>query len=375
MKSEQRYTLESRRVTHRRQKKGTCPQCGERSLVRYVDLKNDCCYLSDEVGRCDHENSCGYHYRPRDYFRDHPDRRTAAPATPRDSLVGHASQRDSIASHAIPADARSLSQRDKSPFAPPEEQPLIPQDPLLALRSHSPRSTFWQWVTATAPMLGASVDDLRRVYDDYCIGATRQGDVIFWQIDEHGLVHTGHIMAYNRQGHRQGYQSWTHFRLQCQGLLPLDYQPPKCFFGQHLLAWQAREGRQPVAAGGQTAPGGAGASAVRQPVTGQAGGGVGPAPTICIVESEKTAVLMALMQPDFLWLATAGCGGLSVEKTACLKGRRVLLFPDSGCYDKWSRQMAQTTGIDYTVSPCLETYPPNTDIADLLLESLGEGVP
>lgn len=27
----------------------------------------------DNVGKCDHEHSCGYHYTPKDYFREHPD--------------------------------------------------------------------------------------------------------------------------------------------------------------------------------------------------------------------------------------------------------------------------------------------------------------
>ena len=139
------------------------------------------------------------------------------------------------------------------------------------------------------------------------------------------------------QGHRQGYQSWTHFLLQQQGLLPQNYQPPKCFFGQHLLAGQ-------------------------------------PDKAVAIVESEKTAVVMALCQPQHIWLATAGCGGLTPQKTACLKGRRVLLFPDSGCYEKWRSQMKKATdlqtnganSIQWTISKRLEAYPPNTDLVDLL---------
>ena len=87
---------------------------------------------------------------------------------------------------------------------------------------------------------------------------------------------------------------------------------------------------------------------------------------VCLVESEKTALVMAACQPKHLWLATAGSGGLSLEKTECLRGRRVTLFPDSGCYEKWSEQMSLTQGIDYNVSRCLERYPPNTDLCDLL---------
>ena len=304
MQQDYRYQLESPRVTGRRQQKTTCPQCHRRKcFVRYVDTHDTCRYISDEVGKCDHQHSCGYHYRPSEYYHDHP------------SCV---------------TDWTSL--KPSQPFKPdkPREQPLIAIDGSLVSRSHYAQSTFWQWVTGVAPQLNATPEDLSRVFHAYWLGATHQSDVIFWQIDEHMQVHTGHVMCYDPQGHRQGYQSWTHFLLQQKGLLPLDYQPPKCLFGQHLLTASST---MPVA----------------------------------IVESEKTAVVMALKLPQYLWLATAGCGGLTQEKLAPLQGRKVLVFPDSGCYEKWSRQLSQTSGLDYRISNHLESYPSNTDLADLVL--------
>lgn len=151
-------------------------------------------------------------------------------------------------------------------------------------------------------------DRLQSVYDDYQIGATRCGDVIFWQIDHQQRVHGGHIMHYRTDGHRDGYQGWTHVPLIRQGLLPLDWQLYQCLYGQHLLT------RRPEA-------------------------------HVCVVESEKTALVMACLRPRELWLATGGSGGLTAERVACLRGRRVTIFPDSGCYEKWSRQMQQTDGI------------------------------
>lgn len=42
--------------------KQTCPQCGKkRCFVRYVDEEGEIGF-PDYVGRCDHEDSCGYHY-------------------------------------------------------------------------------------------------------------------------------------------------------------------------------------------------------------------------------------------------------------------------------------------------------------------------
>ena len=305
MNTNYRYQLENKKLTGKRQQKFTCPQCGRKKcFVRYIDTRNGNQYVADEVGKCDHQHSCGYHYTPGDYYRDHP---------------------GSVA---------TLSQQTaKHVWTPPPLPPFRPLSMAYVTRSHSPQSTFFQWMTNdVARRLAISPERLRQVYDDYMLGATRQSNVIFWQIDHLGQVHGGHIMQYHADGHRGGYQCWTHVKLIRDGLLPQDWQLYQCLYGQHLLSRR-------------------------------------PDDHVCIVESEKTALIMAACQPKFLWLATAGSGGLSPEKVQCLQGRRVTLFPDSGCYDKWSRQMQQTSGINYNVDRQLESYPPNTDLCDVLLDA------
>ena len=307
MNTDYRYQLETPKLTGRRLQKTSCPLCGRKKcFVRYVDTQNAFCYVADEVGKCDHQHSCGYHYKPSEYFRDNPD---AAPQKNNCQL--------SI-----------VNCQFAKPFS------ALSSD--LVARSHSPRSTFWQWfATDLAGKLGIAPEQVQRVYEDYRIGATRWGCVIFWQIDHHGLVHGGHIMQYRPDGHRAGYQGWTHGPLIQRGLLPPDWQLYQCLYGEHLLPQR-------------------------------------PEAHVCIVESEKTALIMAAHQPQYLWLATSGSGGLSEEKLACLKGRRVAVFPDSGCYDKWSRKMRQVTGLQYIITSLLEQYPANTDLADLIL---GEAKP
>lgn len=302
-----RYTLDAPKVTGRNKQKITCPQCGRKKcFVRYVDTHNDCAYLNDAVGRCDHEQSCGYHYKPAEFFHDNP------------------WLHDDHAAKTMP----TMRRQPPQPRIVPILQPL---DPFFVHASHSAHSTFWQWYSsACAKQLHFDTGTLQRVFDDYQVGATRTNDVVFWQIDEENRIHTGHIMRYRADGHRQGYQNWVHALLIKEGRLPQDFYLFQCLFGQHLLPRY-------------------------------------PDKQVCIVESEKTALIMAAHRPEHLWLATAGCGGLSSEKMECLKGRTVRLFPDSGCLQKWRDKMSQTSGINYSLSEELESYPPNTDLADILL--------
>ena len=48
----------------------SCPSCGKpRCFVKYVDAEGEIAF-PDNVGKCDHENSCGYHYTLKEYFKD-----------------------------------------------------------------------------------------------------------------------------------------------------------------------------------------------------------------------------------------------------------------------------------------------------------------
>ena len=43
------------------------------------------------------------------------------------------------------------------------------------------------------------------------------------------------------------------------------------------------------------------------------------------------------------------------------------IWPDSGAYEKWRAKLEPTVGVAYTLVSDLERYPPNTDLADLIL--------
>lgn len=55
--------------------KTVCPGCGRKfCFTRYIDEAGEISFPG-YVGKCDHINSCGYHYSPKEYFRDNPSAR------------------------------------------------------------------------------------------------------------------------------------------------------------------------------------------------------------------------------------------------------------------------------------------------------------
>lgn len=172
---------------------------------------------------------------------------------------------------------------------------------------------------------------VHQAFDNYMLGATRSNGVIYWQIDYEGRVRTGKVMHYMPDGHRAEVTYFIHYKMKDKKLLPSDWIETQCLFGEHLLKYR-------------------------------------PNDMVNLVESEKTAVIGSIFYPQFIWIATSGCNGLKKEKLNHLVGRTVRVYPDSGEYDKWKQEMEKTSGIKYSIVKDLEEYPPNTDIADLLLK-------
>ena len=72
-----RYQLERYRG---RSTRHVCPQCGRKNVfTRYVDTENNNIYISDNVGKCNRLDKCGYHYTPHQYFTDNPWKRDTPP--------------------------------------------------------------------------------------------------------------------------------------------------------------------------------------------------------------------------------------------------------------------------------------------------------
>ncbi len=150
----------------------------------------------------------------------------------------------------------------------------------------------------------------------YCVGGWKDGRVVFWQIDHNGIPRAAKLMKYLSDGHRdkQAHPGWIYNQDGCrQQLEPDKHEIIKPLFGSHLM------NRYPKA-------------------------------VINIVESEKTALVMANYYGDFdsqIWMA---CGGLKFLQLDSLQplidqGRTIWLWPDKDGRDDW-QEVCDKLGYD-----------------------------
>jgi hypothetical protein len=94
--------------------------------------------------------------------------------------------------------------------------------------------------------------------------------------------------------------------------------------------------------------------------------------TIAIVESEKTAIVMSIFLPKFIWLATGSKANFKFGLLKPLKKRNVIAFPDKGEYNNWLQKSIELTSLGFkiSVSEILEktNFQNGFDLADYYFE-------
>ena len=221
----------------------------------------------------------------------------------------------------------SVASEQSSSAAGPQTT-LVPLDADLVSRSMSLDSVFCRSAVSAGYL---TESQLRHAASRYRLGASKDGGVIFWEIDDQQQVHTGKIMYYQPDCHRDKNHNptWVHSLLKDK--LPANYNLQHCLFGLNLLT--SDFSHQPSA--------------------------------VCIVESEKTAVIMSILRPEGTWMS---CGGLQMfkpELLAPLVNHKVVVFPDTDetgeAYKQWLdilQQAAKTYPFRYPlrISRLLEDH-------------------
>ena len=262
-------------------------------------------------------------------------------------------------------------------YTPPPPKPAPPPLELLVLPKYLMAGTLIDTALAEDNLIrwirtGIHWDTVQRKRVDemiglYCVGHGRKGHTIFWQIDEQGRLRTGKMMKYRPDGHRDKEAKWNfdwihstlsrHWDAEKQEMTdeppypyPHLYDPSRqeaqiTFFGYHLMnRWKRKNIDQ----------------------------------TVCLVESEKTAILMSIAYGNNAKQVWIACGGLEMLTRERLKPiidqrRRVVLYPDRDGIDKWRIKAEQLHYDRLTIDtrPVTEWWKPQdgekADIADVVI--------
>lgn len=303
------YTLDKRSG----KKKYQCPGCGhQRTFTRYIHFETfeD---LDENVGICDRENNCAYHYTPKQFFMDNPDKKTF----------------QKISKYKMEELPKRFDVLEKR---------------FLELSLHNLNSYSNHFFAYISGKFGE--EKARETAELYRLGNSNKylGAIVFWYIDIEQQIRYGKIMLYNAETGKRVKQPYIHIASVPDELIKNGYlkafEKSICLFGEHLLRDR-------------------------------------PSVPVAIVESEKTAIIMSVFSPKYIWLAAGGSGWLNVEKCKVLKGRKVVLFPDLGkCFDVWSekaKEIRQALGLNISVSVFLkenvkeDDWKEGFDIADYFL--------
>ncbi|RWZ87867.1 MAG: hypothetical protein EO766_09315 [Hydrotalea sp. AMD] len=203
--SERKYILEPYNGMNTRY---PCPSCQQRdkTFSRYIDTETGK-HISPNVGRCNRQNNCGYHYTPKQYFQDNN----------------------------ISFDTPQPKAYKLRPVTPqPKPVSFIP----VEVFKDSLNPTSYQmnnFVKFLINLFGVGVAS--ELVSRYFIATSKywNGATVFWQIDTQGKVRTGKIMLYSPTTGKRVKEPFNHINWVHKVLKQPEFELRQCLFGEHLL--------------------------------------------------------------------------------------------------------------------------------------------
>lgn len=193
-----------------------------------------------------------------------------------------------------------------------------------------------------------TVDQMHHAAQRYHLGKTKSGLPIFWMIDDMLQPLDAHIG-----------NSWISRILKQREPLLDCWQVQHCLFGLHLMMDEGR----------------------RQMDDGRWLMDDVETPAICVVEDEKSAVILSEMLPESIWMAYATTSHLVPDLFAPLEGQTVTIYPRTDptlstflFFEELADQTRRIYDIDLSVDTTLEDKATDDqkerciDILDFILE-------
>lgn len=232
---------------------------------------------------------------------------------------------------------------------PPTQRMIWVRDILKPYTAHATENNLVKWMISL-PWKDNYRANFELMLQFYQIGTSVKGATAGWtvfpQIDMQFYVRDIKLMKYKADGHRdkEGYSfNWMHSLMAKAGRFDESkYHVDHCLFGLHLAT-------------------------------------VFPTAEVCIVESEKSALLCsAFSDPnERIWMATGGKSGLRPQMLEPLieQKRDIILFADYDGYDEWQERRDAIGYPKMTLSRKVRQLHiasdgPKADIADIMVRRM-----
>lgn len=183
-----------------------CPECKQRNktFTLYIDTETGQ-HLNNSVGRCNRETSCGFHYSPKQYFKDNN----------------------------ISIDKTNYFVRSNIKTIEVKKQPTFIEADLFkdSLQNYEANN----FIIYLNTLFGKEITN--SLISKYFIGTSKHWNNanVFWQIDIKGKIRTGKIMAYDATTGKRVKQPYSLIHWVHSLLKQPNYNLEQCLFGEHLL--------------------------------------------------------------------------------------------------------------------------------------------
>ncbi|WP_300441353.1 DUF6371 domain-containing protein [Christiangramia sp.] len=344
-------------------KKFICPNCGKKTFVRYVNSE-DMQYLPANYGRCDRESKCSYHLKPEskkvikkvsfEVIRNISknafkaiDQFGKTYIIPKSQVVEQENEYlwltdwyiekeqalNVIETRILNENSQILNTIKSKVIEEPE-----PDYHSLEQLDHYYNTVYTKDNLRSFLENEFSESEVFSVMQKFYLTGTNKpwlNSTMFWQIDDKERIHACKIMLYNASNGKRIKAPYNHINWLHKVIKAKDFNLNQCLFGLHQVI---EDKTKPIA----------------------------------IVESEKTAIIMSLVMPGFLWMATGAKQNLKLNFFKPINKRKLILYPDKGEFLNWKEKAKKINQYGYSiqVSDFLENKEVinGSDLADYYLQ-------
>ena len=324
-------------------KKHICPNCNKKTFVLYIDTEKGE-YLPTDFGRCDREQNCNYHKAPpkgkRAYLINFltlssisdkayklVDLNGIISIVPKSQVLEQKENNCFISEWYLKTSTINYLNCESKHFNT-DEVTILNELKAVPIKQKT-KSSFHSLELLDKMYFESPVndnlteflktkfnkDEVFKAMQNYFLTGTNyfwNNATVFWQINHKEQIQGAKIMLYNKSNGKRIKEPYNHINWLHKAIKETNFNLCQCLFGLHRISEDYQK-------------------------------------TIAIVESEKTAIVMSIFLPDFIWLATESKGNFKFETLEPLKNRNIIAFPDKGEYNNWLNKATELNGFNFKI--------------------------